>query len=240
MPLTLRHEVLAKVNTHSSYHCMRHTDKSYLFFSIWSFLIVLAGFWPGYWSHLNSGKADIPIIIHVHAAIFSGWLLLFFIQAYMVQKRKITQHQKFGGFMKYYVFLLVAVGFLTTFVQWKHHLLLGNESKALLTLVAGIRDMLLFGLFFGLAIHHRMKPTLHKIWILGSSAYLLIAAVARLSGFLLVGSGPLFYTLWLMPPLWFLIKELRVKGPHLRQHLYLLILMILGAVSLRPILLLFS
>lgn len=225
-------------NSKTHHRSVKNTDMGYLYFSLWSFLMVLAGFWPGYWSRLNNSRTEIPLIIHLHAFIFSGWLLLFFIQAYLIRKGKVKQHQKLGGLVRFYVILMLAIGALTAVVRWRHYLSIGNEEDALLTLVAGFRDLLFFGLFFALAMHHRKTPDLHKIWMLGASAYLLIAAVARLSGYFFHGSNLAFYLLWLMPILWFLVKAMYEKRPCLKHHLYLLALMILGAILLQPMVLL--
>jgi hypothetical protein len=39
-------------------------------------LIALVGFWPTYFGPLLAGTADGVPIIHVHAAVYSGWLML--------------------------------------------------------------------------------------------------------------------------------------------------------------------
>ena len=40
-------------------------------------LIAVVGFWPTYFGPLVRGTLSQPLLIHVHTAVFVGWLLLF-------------------------------------------------------------------------------------------------------------------------------------------------------------------
>ena len=64
------------------------TRRFYIGISLLAVLIVAMGFWPTYFGPLVAGTADHPTVIHVHAAIFSGWLALFGAQAVLAAVRR--------------------------------------------------------------------------------------------------------------------------------------------------------
>jgi hypothetical protein len=75
--------------------------------------IVLAGFWP-YFSAIPSGTGA-HWIIHVHAAVFSGWMLLYLAQVWLVYRRQVRTHQALGRFGIYYGVLVLLFGLVVTF-----------------------------------------------------------------------------------------------------------------------------
>ena len=42
-------------------------------------LIAVVGFWPTYFGPLVTGRIAQPLLIHVHATVFTGWLVLFLV-----------------------------------------------------------------------------------------------------------------------------------------------------------------
>ena len=48
----------------------------YVALSIFMVGIVFAGFWPSYYGPLMRGDADRPVVVHIHGAVFIGWMAL--------------------------------------------------------------------------------------------------------------------------------------------------------------------
>jgi len=158
--------------------------------------IVLAGFWP-YFSALPSGpKAH--WIIHVHAAVFSGWMLLYLAQVWLVYRRRVRAHQALGRFGIYYGILVLLFGVFVTFAAPVLNVQEGRSTldEAAGFLVLPIGDMLLFGGFFAAGIAWRRQRDVHKRLMLLATVALLFAPAARFAG---AGGVPAILLLWLTP-----------------------------------------
>ena len=57
------------------------TRPFYIGVSLLMGLIAVVGFWPTYFGPLMRGTLAQPLLIHVHTAVFVGWLFLFLTQA---------------------------------------------------------------------------------------------------------------------------------------------------------------
>src|SRR5262249_42838814 len=77
--------------------------------------MAVSGFWPTYFGPLVQGVVDKPFVIHVHATVFSGWVLLFIAQAVFAATGQIALHRKLGEIGIYYGFGLIAMGVITAF-----------------------------------------------------------------------------------------------------------------------------
>jgi hypothetical protein len=141
--------------------------------------IVLAGFWP-YFSALPTGTGA-PWIIHVHAAVFSGWMLLYLAQVALVYRRQVRMHQALGRFGIYYGVLVLLFGLVVTFAAPVLNVQAGRMTldEAAGFLVLPIGDMILFGGFFWAGIRWRRRRELHTRLMLLATVALLFAPAAR-------------------------------------------------------------
>ena len=86
------------------------------FYTGFSFLLlalVVVGFWPNYYGALVGTGAAPPHpgwIIHVHAAVFLGWMLLFVAQTVQVWRGRPDLHRRLGVSMAGYGVLVVVFG----------------------------------------------------------------------------------------------------------------------------------
>jgi hypothetical protein len=144
--------------------------------------IVLAGFWP-YFAALPSGTSA-PWIIHVHAAVFSGWMLLYLAQVALVYRRQVRTHQALGRFGIYYGVLVLLFGVVVTFAAPVLNVQAGRMTldQAAGFLVLPIGDMILFGGFFAAGIAWRRRRELHTRLMLLATVALLFAPAARFGG----------------------------------------------------------
>lgn len=149
----------------------------YVSLSVLITAIALAGFWVTYFGPLARGGSEHPLLIHVHAAVFVGWLALFAAQALLAAAGRVKAHMAVGCFGIYHGVLLIAVGVWTALSRGAHHMRTGGPGEGLL--FVALLDMLIFAPFFAAAINYRRKPQLHKRLMVVAATMLLIAAVGR-------------------------------------------------------------
>lgn len=159
-------------------------------------LIVAIGFGPAYIGALIS-DAVTPLILHFHAVVFVGWLVLFTTQALLPAFGRVDLHRKLGKFGIGYAVFLVIVGVATTVNRVAFHFTSGEEEFARAFLIAPLSDMVIFPIFFAAAIAYRHKPEIHKRLMLVATVMLTIAAVARMT--FLPPSYLIFVGIWLAP-----------------------------------------
>jgi hypothetical protein len=160
-------------------------------------LIAVVGFWPTYFGPLVTGTIAQPLLIHVHATVFTGWLVLFLTQAVLAATKQVVWHLRLGKIGIGYGALLVVVGLITGVLR-SSKLPLGGEAERLL--FAATADMVVFTSFFAAAIVYRRKPQVHKRLMIVAANMLLIAAVARMKFIPPPPGGlPLFLATWFLP-----------------------------------------
>jgi len=147
-------------------------------------ITAISGFWATYFGPLVRGTIDQPLLIHIHATVFVGWLVLFLAQAALVATGRVSWHLKLGRFGIGYGLLLIVVGLFTAISRSANQVIAGGNAEGLL--YVAFVDLVLFSAFFGAAIVLRRKPQLHKRSMLVAATVLLVAAVFRLP-FLPVG-----------------------------------------------------
>ena len=131
--------------------------------------------------------APLPsVLVHVHAVVFLGWIVLFTTQISLVTTQHVNLHQRVGAFGFALAAIMIPLGLLTASArlarQFDHP---GQISMAdVLDLYAApIFDMLLFSVFTYFAFRNRTRPTVHKRLILFATFSLLDAGFDRWSVF---------------------------------------------------------
>lgn len=160
-------------------------------------LVVLLGFRP-YYVGLVTGSLDAHPIIHVHAAVFTGWLVLLLTQAWLVHRRRVGVHQRLGRFGIGYGFALLLFGGFIAFAVPALNVTTGamtlDEAAGFLVLPIG--DMLLFGGFFIAGIRMRREREVHRRLMILAAVALVFPGAARFA----FPAGPLAVLgLWLLP-----------------------------------------
>jgi hypothetical protein len=142
--------------------------------------IVVLGFWPFY-AGLFTGGPSAHWIIYLHAAVFSGWMVLLFVQVVLVLRRRVAVHQRLGRAGIYYGVLMLVLGLIITIAAPAMNVANGRSSldEAAGFLVLPLGDMLMFGAFFGAGVAYRRNKELHKRLMLLATIALLFAPAAR-------------------------------------------------------------
>jgi hypothetical protein len=173
--------------------------------------IVTWGFWRSYFAPLLSGTVDRPWIVHVHAAVFVGWVLLLIAQAALAAAGRVRLHQQIGAAGLAYGALVFLVGVLVSIGAPALRVRAGDFPVEVGAVVAlySLADLLLFGAFLALAFAYRAHPQIHKRWVIAATAALGGAAVGRV-----LKTDSLEYLLtWLSPLLAIIAIDLASRRP---------------------------
>jgi hypothetical protein len=145
--------------------------------------IALLGFWPTYFGQLLSGSVHVLPIIHVHAAIFSGWFGLVIAQAVLAATGRTALHIRIGKIGMVYGVVLIVIGEATAFSAFGARVVAGDIEEARARLFAPVTDLMVFAPFLAAAWTYRRKSEIHKRLIIVATTVLLIAAVHRITVF---------------------------------------------------------
>jgi len=153
----------------------------HLFFSAMALMMlgtVFVGFAHSYYLAGVFGAPLPSLIIHLHGAAFSCWILLLVTQTSLVAAGRVTIHRRLGivGFVL--ACFMVILGFLAATDS------LGRGTgpsglDAKFFYVIPMTDMLIFATLVFFAFRARSNPAAHKRLILVATTALLIAAIAR-------------------------------------------------------------
>jgi len=173
--------------------------RSHLFYVALTLLLiatVITGFWPSFFGTLLRGGVSRPLVMNVHGTIFTGWMLLLFVQVGLASTGRLRAHRRVGTFGIWYGGLVWGMGVVATFAAPVIHIRAGEWTmdQAAGFLILPIGDMILFGSFFGAAVKYRNQPEIHKRLIVAATVALAFAAVARMNLAL-----PLFFLIWMTP-----------------------------------------
>jgi hypothetical protein len=172
-------------------------DPAYLGIALLFAAIVTWGFWRSYFSPLISGTAERPWVVHVHAAVFVGWVLLLIAQAALASAGRLRLHRQVGVAGMAYGALVFLVGVIVSIGAPALRVRAGNFPIEVGGMVAvlSLADLVLFGALLALAFAYRSRPQVHRQWIIAATAALGGAAVGRVLksdslGYLLVWLSP--------------------------------------------------
>jgi hypothetical protein len=159
--------------------------------------IVFAGFSPSFYGTVVLDAAH-PWIIHVHAAVYVGWLALLVTQAVLAARGQIALHRSVGRFGIAWGVLVLVLGVVVSFAVPAIHVNAGEwpMERAERFLAIPLGDMVLFGGFFGAAIAYRSRPEIHKRLVVLAAVAIMFAAVGRMP---YVDGWWLVVTLWYSP-----------------------------------------
>jgi hypothetical protein len=123
------------------------------------------------------GQLHFPLIVHIHAAAFVGWLVLFTVQIALVRTKNLALHKKLGLISFGLIPVMLILGINTAIFMQK--LSYSRHEGDLHFLVVQLGDMLIFGTLAGAGIYLRKNYIAHKRLMLLSTLALTDAGFAR-------------------------------------------------------------
>jgi hypothetical protein len=180
---------------------LRTDDWFFLGMAVVSLICVLIGFARTYFL-AGMLRAPLPnLLIHIHGAAFSLWILLFLSQIGLVSARRVDVHRRLGLFGFGLAVVMIVLGVLAAGDQLTRHL--RQPSNETLEDVRAfyavpLSGMVMFATFTALGGRYRGNPAVHKRLMLFATFALLKAAFDR---------WPILFT----SPLW--LVDLLTYGP---------------------------
>lgn len=150
----------------------------YFFFSLVVAGIVVAGFSHTVGKNLFHAAPPRPVLLWIHGAAFSGWVVFFILQSALVRVRKVSVHRTLGWFGAVLGATMVTLGAVIAVVMGRFDALQLHQPEPAFLSVPFF-DMAAFGTLVGLAIVWRGKPELHRRFLVLATCGLLDAAFAR-------------------------------------------------------------
>ena len=161
----------------------------------WAAAIALAvafvGFAPTYFLKPLFGTPELTTLKHLHGAVMTGWLVLFFVQARLVATGHTATHRKLGVLGVALAFLVVAFGTQAAIAAARAGLTPLPQIPPLAFFLLPMGDMVAFTVLVGIALALRRKSAWHKRLMLVGTLAMLTPAFARFP--LIGGGGPLVF-----------------------------------------------
>lgn len=141
---------------------------------IW--LGILMGFVPEITQNFHQHK-HYPLIVHIHAVAFVGWLCLLLTQVLLIRTRRTDLHRKLGmaGACLYGSMIVLGIAAAVTTAR----LQFGTPDSDPSFLSIQFADMLSFTVLGGAALAFRKVPSAHKRLILLATIFIANAGFAR-------------------------------------------------------------
>jgi hypothetical protein len=173
-----------------------------------SLAVVFAGFATSYYlwpftraTHYPAGQPispSLPLLVHVHAVAFSGWVGLLVVQAGLVSQGRMATHRGLGRLGAGLLPIVIGIGLLTAVRGardgWNPG---GPFHDALSFMFVGIADIVVFASLTTAGLALRSHPDRHKrLMLLGTIGGLMWPAITRMP--LVAGRFPLMFGLLTM------------------------------------------
>lgn len=129
-------------------------------------VLAIAGFWPQYFIAVTGRTPAATTqfwLIHLHATVFVGWLLIYLSQAVLVLSGRTRIHLRIGPWFAGYGFVIVAIGlFAAGRLAARLGQRVGDSDEAAAFVFFPLIDMVFFAGFLTAAVLFRKRPDLHK------------------------------------------------------------------------------
>jgi hypothetical protein len=179
--VVLREAVTGGISHTSASTRKRADDIFFTTMSVIMLAIVFMGFASSYFlrgamfSHLAS------LLVHLHGAVFSSWIILFVVQSSLVSAGNVRLHRKLGIAGAVIAGLMVILGIATPFGTLRR----GVQLPAIFTptsfLIGNVFGIIIFGAYVAVAVWKRNNRIVHKRLMLMANAMLMAPALSRMA-----------------------------------------------------------
>jgi hypothetical protein len=144
--------------------------------------LVFWGFAPTYYLKHIFGTPELPTRLHIHGAVMSSWLVLFFVQACLISARRTDLHRRLGIIGVFVAIGVVLLGSTTTINAAAREVARhSDEANArVMVLCLELVQMALFAGLVAAAIGMRRRPDYHKRLMLLATACMMPSAFSRI------------------------------------------------------------
>ena len=187
---------------------------------------VLLGFWPSYFA-VGLILTPLPsLLVHVHALLFVGWIVMFAVQVWLVGSARTPTHRRIGQLMAWWALAIAVVGPATVIMAVRR----GAVGPG--PFAGDLAQSLVFAVLIASGISRRRYPAEHKRLMMLATAAIMGPAIIRWPFGMLEQSPPigvLFF--YLLPSLLLLGYDLWALHRVHRATWFGLGLMVLALIS---------
>jgi hypothetical protein len=187
--------------------------------------LVVWGFSKTVDANLFHAKPARPLLLWMHGAAFSTWIVFFMVQSALVRVRKVSVHRTLGWFGAGLATVMVALGLTIAVVMARFDTAVLHQTDAYPFLSIPFWDMIAFGILMALAIYWRKRPDYHRRLVFIASCGLMDAAVGR---FDFIFNHSLFYPCLDLLMVVGMARDIIVDGRVNKVYLYALPPLIVG------------
>lgn len=155
-------------------------------------MTVFLGFAPSYYlrsiTHTTHYPTGLPVstslrpLVHMHALVFSAWMLLFMVQNTLVAAGRTRVHRRLGITGVVLVPVMITLGVMTAIRGAKDGWNPGGPyPDSLSFMVVGFADIVVFSGFALAGLYYRRRPEIHKrLMLLATVGGLMWPAITRM------------------------------------------------------------
>lgn len=153
------------------------------YFYVWMaglcLVMAVVGFAPTYWLPVATGSFQGAPIAHIHGLLFTGWLVFFVVQAWLIASGRPLRHRALGLIGISLATAMVIVGFLVAIHSVMQGIALGFGEQAMRFMSVPVTGIVVFAGLIVAAIAYVRNEDVHKRLMLVATASLLQAAAGR-------------------------------------------------------------
>ena len=150
----------------------------YFLLSLIAAVVIVAGFSKTVDAGLIHAEPRRPVLLWMHGAAFSAWVVFFILQSGLVRIRRVSLHRLLGWFGAALASVMVVLGCVISVVMFRFDaLVLKAPDPSFLSIT--FWDMAAFGAAVALAIIWRGKPEVHRRLMVVATCCLLDAGFGR-------------------------------------------------------------
>ena len=143
---------------------------------------------------VNPRQGPLTPLAHVHAFLFTSWVLLVIAQTTLIAQRRVSVHRRLGIAGAVLAAVMVVVGALTL-LKTAARGVMPHGLTLPLFVMGPLSNVLFFGVFVVLALRMRKNREAHKRLMLLAYMCILGAAIGRIPGVLAIGpAAPIAFT----------------------------------------------
>lgn len=166
--------------TGHAYRVPRPQQRFYVRMAALFILTAMVGFVPTYWTPIARGTIAVSPIVHLHAALFFGWTVLFFVQTRLAAAGQLARHRALGVFGVALATGMLFVGIATSIQSMKHTDATSFAAAGRAFAIVSVSGILIFAVLVAVALMNVRNPEIHKRLMLVATASILQAPIGRL------------------------------------------------------------
>ena len=197
----------------------------YFLMSLAMTALVVTGFSRTVGDNLLHASPPRPLLLWIHGAVFSTWMMFFIAQSALVRVHKVSVHRLLGWFGAGLAVVMLPLGFTIAVVMARFDTFVLKQPGADAFMAIPFYDMVAFGMCLALAIYWRKRPEYHRRLVFIASCGLMDAAIGR---FAYLFDHNLFYPVLDLLIVLGMGRDLVVDGRVHKVYRYALPMLIVG------------